>query len=437
MARKNKNNKNKVKSPRLPPLFITPTLRPNRPPRLTSSSSCCARGLPPDCAPPTHAAAHTKGELSSAAKTTTGSWDLVCGRSPVIVMPRLARVSIGIASCIPSLSTAGNLYEEEPKILDLERKAALLPRPRLRQALTSQIPHAHRRPQHLPVGRAPSLNTFWGSQYPQSFGLRIYLLLKVFVVGRLVVYLLRRSGGRAGGPRPGVGPARAARICAAPQSEGLYGCKLPGASPAHAAAAAPARPPKPLGLTPLPPRLTGCRVQPHLPARTRAPHALLQASLCCCPPRPPGGRVFLTSSHRAVRKLSLNHSMFPPRPSSISPLTPPLSPHPLSTARPPALTHYHVPAGAGGRAAPPLSRGRRRSPLLSASRARQGNPGEKGTLVADSFRLVRSGMSPPPSLPPLPPRANGRKTSSRRRRPPPARPSCPPHGMEWPPFLSC
>lgn len=196
------------------------------------------------------------------------------------------------------------MYEEEPKILDLERKAALLPRPRLRQALTSQsaltrvrrgrgrggrewrggrrgahpVPHAHRRPQHLPVGRAPSLNTFWGSQYPQSFGLRIYLLLKVntcidkscrlrvtkgaltvgsqncsfkrnvwaqvFVVGRLVVYLLRRSGGRAGGPRPGVGPARAARICAAPQSEGLYGCKLPGASPAHAAAAAPARPPK-------------------------------------------------------------------------------------------------------------------------------------------------------------------------------------------------
>nr|XP_027212960.1 atherin-like [Penaeus vannamei] len=228
MARKNKNNKNKVKSPRLPPLFITPTLRPNRPPRLTSSSSCCARGLPPDCAPPTHAAAHT-----------------------------------GIASCIPSLSTAGNLYEEEPKILDLERKAALLPRPRLRQALTSQI----------------------GSQNC-SFKRNVWA--QVFVVGRLVVYLLRRSGGRAGGPRPGVGPARAARICAAPQSEGLYGCKLPGASPAHAAAAAPARPPKPLGLTPLPPRLTGCRVQPHLPARTRAPHALLQASLCCCPPRPPG-----------------------------------------------------------------------------------------------------------------------------------------------------
>lgn len=140
-------------------------------------------------------------------------------------------------------------------------------------------PSRRHRPPHLPVGRAPSLNTFRGSQYPQSFGLRIYLLLKVntcidkscrlrvtkgaltvgsqncsfkrnvwaqvFVVGRLVVYLLRRSVGRAGGPRARAsGPARAARIRAAPQSEGLYGCKLPGASPAHAAAAAPAGPPR-------------------------------------------------------------------------------------------------------------------------------------------------------------------------------------------------
>lgn len=94
-------------------------------------------------------------------------------------------------------------------------------------------------------------------------------------------------------------------------------------------------------------------MQPHLPARTRAPHALLQASLCCCPPRPPGA--WFAPPPPPVTSLCGGESLdaSPSLPAaSIAPLRPPPSPRPklhLSLDppsispppldRPPARTH--------------------------------------------------------------------------------------------------